>query len=332
MNVYQPLIEKFLYSELPVGPVRQSVRFEALSDELFGTKQRRYGPMPPPERQAAVRDVLREADGGGTLTLVVPWGPSKHRPGDVLDVLEFTAVRQLRCLADGMARMGQGVRFVFRLDDLTDLFLLGADDPGRRKQIDDYSSAFVHLTRQVLGATAEFVFESDKTSYPDFAGAADTFRTVFYNYLRGHTTVVTLAEIGWKGGIADEQRAYYKEAFGKLYPSDDPDYRLATYFAATLARVKVGVTGVEPGTMFVVAAFNHPIPGTPVTTPRVHYRTLPERHTNAHHAPWNARGFLRIGDDGQASPRFVTPADAPNLIPCTTEFAGVKIATPFTVE
>lgn len=50
MTTYSELIETFMHLQAPLS-TNQTVRFEAIVAAVFGTKQRRFGPMPSPEIQ-----------------------------------------------------------------------------------------------------------------------------------------------------------------------------------------------------------------------------------------------------------------------------------------
>lgn len=63
--------------------------------------------------------------------------------------------------------------------------------------------------------------------------------------------------------------------------------------------------------------------------PRVHYRTLQERHTNTHKSPWLARGYLLIEEDGTITPRFIEPGMEDRLIPNMIEAGGAMISAPY---
>lgn len=58
---YESIVDQFLYAELPIMKVDPCVRFEAIAAEVFGSKQRRYGPMPSPEVQVSIRDIIRKS-------------------------------------------------------------------------------------------------------------------------------------------------------------------------------------------------------------------------------------------------------------------------------
>jgi hypothetical protein len=324
---FQQLIERYLYESFPLTPAGSAVRFEAISAAVLGTKQRRVGPALPPEAQVKVREVIRSAE-RGTLEIFSPWGASKQDYWRGLDVAEVSAVKQLACLGHDLARYGQDVRFSFRLEDHTDRYLLG-DTQARRDAIGSYVTNFTKLTSLVLPGS-QVLLESDATRYEQFRDTADGFFEAFLRHVQAPTdeTLRGLKEIGWQGTIPEAQRRYYADAYKALgYHEGLYAEMTAKYFAATLARVKLGAVRA-PKSPFVLVAFTHPVPENPVGTPRVHYRTIPERFTHAHKSPWLARGYLRVAEDGTVTPRFADEATR-GLVPNTINWHGVRIETDY---
>src|SRR6185437_1565061 len=109
MTPYTRLIETFCQTQIPLS-TNQRVRFEAIVAAILGTKQRRYGPLPAPETQVKIRDVVRNATGSiyksdatmsgsnNKITFYLPWGARKQDDNQGIDILEFMALRQLLCL------------------------------------------------------------------------------------------------------------------------------------------------------------------------------------------------------------------------------------------
>jgi hypothetical protein len=64
--------------------------------------------------------------------------------------------------------------------------------------------------------------------------------------------------------------------------------------------------------MFLELSFHGITPGLPKDRAqrRVHYRTIPCNITKLHNAPWRAKGYLLIGEDGQALPKLGCFGDA----------------------
>lgn len=335
--MYGDAVLRFFYEAVPTLPVPPEVKFEAISAAVFGSKQRRYGPMPVPEVQVGVRDILRDAidKRGGVLDVFAPWGASKQGDGDPLDVLEFMAMKQLACMREELARFGVRLVFHFRLEDLTDRWLF-SDGPvakieARRDQITKYVGDFKALAGWVL-PDAQIRTEGDFVGWHEFRDTAERYTSMFYRVIRGAAGPETLEPIGWKGGIPQSQRDYYLQTYQHLYPGQDHEKILARYFAAAMARGKLGAVAL-PTDPFVFVTFAHPVPNDPVRKNRLYFRTLPERYTHQHFSPWLAKGYLRVTPDGQCSPRFVGADKVEDrLTPYTARFADATVSAPYLEE
>lgn len=319
---YGDIVTKFFFEALPTMQVAPAVRFEAISAAVFGTKQLRYGPLPPPEVQVTVREALRR---DGPVLFFVPWGVAKQEPGAKLDVLEFMALRQLRCVRDTLARYGVESRFVFRLDDNSDRWNLGEDRGG---DIDEYADDFRLLILEVLGTDGLARRESQLAGYADFRATAERLTPVFFKVITKAADPSALAEIGWKGGLPQEQLDYYYAAYRQFYPGQDHQYIAAKYFASALTRHKLGATAVPTGP-HVAVSFFRPVPGHPLAGNRVYYRTLPERYTHQHKAPWGGRGYLEVSADGACAPKYVEKEVAGRLTDHAVQIGGVTVAAPY---
>lgn len=331
MTTYSELIETFMHLQAPLS-TNQTVRFEAIVAAVFGTKQRRFGPMPSPEIQVAVRDIVRLSE--PNMTFFMPWGSRKQNDGQPLDVMEFMALQQLYCLKEELLRLGVASKYVFRLEDLTDRYLF--PNPGGASEIQSaqYSSAFMQLGSKMLGDTS-FQLESMRAPWNEFEQLADTYAPVFYKFLRGEEGLRSLQEIGWTGALPPEQQEYYTNAFRSYWPNaEGVDYKweMAKYFAATLARVKLKATGAPSGTPHLLIAFTHPVPGNPVAKTRLHYRTIPQRYTNNHRSPWIGKGYFEIDEANQVTPKSAGVNEKLDFQTNVVEFAGVKIQADYVLK
>lgn len=310
---YTNMITRFLYEAVPLPSVSAEVKFEALAAEVFGTKQQRFGGMPTPEVQVQVRDVLRR---DGPIEFLIPWGASKQQDVMNLDVAEFCALKQLRCLVESLRRYGKEAVFTFRIEDLTDLYLFGK---GRKEQIDKYVDDLTRLIHLFL-PEAQPRLESFFTDDYSFQKMAGSMAPIFYKYLIGETPIASLKELGWKGEIPLAQREYYLKQYALFYPGGNHLFELAKYFAATLTRVRQGAV-CAPKNPFILIAFTHPVPENPINTPRIYYRTMPEKHTNTHKSPWLSKGVFRMGDY-TVTPRF---HQGETLVRNTIKYDGIEI-------
>lgn len=316
MQTYEDLISKFIFENFPALPVKGSIKFEAIVSEIIGSKQRRFGPLPSPEIQVAVRDYVRDNE---TLHFFLPWGASKQDDGATIDIAELMALKQLLCLKESLARYNREAVFHFRIETLTDRYLFG---PSRFRQIRDYAAAFQSLAKDILGCQTQPIMEGQLATSMEFNERADFYAPVFYNYLKGSVGIDRLVDIGWTGTIPQEQQDYYYHSYKIFYPNKDHQWELARYFAATLARVKLKATAA-PSVPHIVIAFTHPVPGSPVSKARLHYRAIPEKYTNHHRSPWLSQACFEIGEDNSCTPKFVNPGD--RLCPNVIDINGIKV-------
>lgn len=327
---YGDVVMRFFYEQVPAFPVAPEVKFEAISAAVFGTKQRRMGPMPPPEVQVGVRDVIRHAmfEGNGVLKVFAPWGASKQADGAPLDVLEFMALKQLACMREELARFGLKTEFSFRLENLTDMVLFG---DGRVNQINRYVESFYALAKTVLPG-AKVNKESFFVDWSDFKYRTDVLTTAFYRVLKDIDPPEKLDEYGWKGGIPKSQADYYLQTYRHLYPGEDHEMILAKYLAAALARKTMGATAT-PKDPFLFVTFAHAVPNDPVRNNRLYFRTLPEKYTHQHFAPWLTNGYLKVSSEGVCAPRYVSADKMEGrLTEYTADLDGAKVFAPYSEE
>lgn len=318
---YGDIVSRFFYEAVPTLAVSPSVRFEAISAAVLGTKQLRYGPLPTPEVQTTIRAVLRDV---AVVDFFVPWGAVKQETTAKLDVLEFMALRQLACVRDALTRFGVASRFHFRLDDNSDRYLLGED---RVPQIAEYTLSFEKLVEAVLpGAWVNR--ETKYATYEEFRSEAEKLTPAFYRVIKGLDDPSALAKVGWKGAIPQEQLDYYYAAYRVFYPGQDHAHIAAKYFAGALTRHRLKATTLPPGP-HVSVSFSKPVPGHPLAGNRVFYRTLPERYTHHHKAPWGGRGFMAVTPDGLCGPRYVEAEAADRLTEHVVRVGDAEVAAPY---
>jgi hypothetical protein len=321
-NTYEGLIEEFLYQQSPFATTPQ-VRFEAISTAVFGSKQRRFGPMPPVEVQASVREILRKS--GDHIQFFLPWGSRKQHEGEGLDVMEFMAIKQLACLQVDLQRIGVNSSFQFRIEDITDYWLF---DFPYSPQVDQYASDLRKLIQGMLEGSNP-ILETDLVQYHQFHEEAKVNQSLFLDYLHGNDkdAFAKLTERGWRGEITPAQREYYFRQYTQYWPSYDRlqlNNELAKYFASSLARVQLNARALPQGE-FVFITFGHPVPDNPNAPNRIFYRTIPERFTNNHRSPWLAKGYLAINERNQVVPKSAGYNEKLNFIEHSVNVNGVQV-------
>lgn len=325
---YKHLISKFLYQQVPTKSVKSSVRFDAITDAIIGTKQLRYGPKPSPEVQVGVRDILRLSE--DCINFFVPWASRKQETGADVDVLEFVALRQLAGVRDTLLSYGVQSKFHFRLEDATDAILFNevAELEEDTSQINKYAQCFTSLAKQVLPGCSV----RKETDMMDM----NVFRDKVHS-------IAPELRITWAGGpvpgylkvpFSQDQINYFLDLYAKIYPQDSfllRTHQLSTYFGCAIARRELGATAT-PTDPFVFVTFSHPVPDDPVRNNRLYYRTLPERYTNTHKPAWMSRGYFMINEtDETITPRYRGDIDESKIIKGDIFWEGIQLCADYAV-
>jgi hypothetical protein len=307
---YATVLANFLAQEFPGSVSNAEAVFEAVCSEVFGTKQHRYGPMPSVEQQVAVREIIRSyMDSGDPIEVLVPWGSSKQ--ADVnLDVLELSALRSIHCLSERVKRhYAPGIRVSIRVEDATDMVLF---DPSFYGKINTYAVTMVKLVQALGYKEITVKRETELMSTPDFHEHVRDLTPWIAEYMNAADRIgsekametdayQTMKRLGWKGNIPLEQRSYYKRSYRIFYPDkteEEINESASVYFACSLVRRLMNGTGAPVG-QHIQLCYNLPVPGIPwkMAANRLYYRTVPERFTNRHKAPWIGRGYIEIASD-----------------------------------
>jgi hypothetical protein len=290
MNPYHDIIATMLEIEFPGQALNCDTVFEAVTQQLVGTKQARNGPTPSPETLVSIRSVVREAmRDNKPVPILVPWGASKQ--GNYgLDIAEVMALKQLECLRTRVTQHYEpGIDLRVRLEDATDTILFPPD----KRKIEQYVADFKALREVVSPATA-VVLESNILNLTGWGKAAHLLQETLVG--NEGAAVELECDYGWVGGVPQNQQDYYLRTYQHLYPDETPELhkrRLAEYLAVAVLRKHQGATGAAPGTTPLVLSFvnharhdDHPR--------RLYYRTLPERYQHTHYAPWLGKGYIKI--------------------------------------
>jgi hypothetical protein len=309
-------ILKFICHEYPVAAIGDNESIvDNVADEIIGTGQARSGSKPNPESYVAIRQVVRNSvELDRPIPILVPAGPKKPLIGESVDVAEMSALRMLSCLNDRVTKYwSPGVSFRVRLEDVTGWFLEG-HVPGVNESIATYLQDFEALIDVLeLEKVITPVRESSMMEFNDFKALTLEIAEPMGEFVKqtdgGFDNFENLAawkklnELGWKGEIPAEQRNFYRDRFAKLIPDMSPaeiETHMVNYLASTLARVKLGATGVDKDWKGAIQLnFAPPVPGIPrsLVSTRVHYRTAPLGMTKRHVPYWRAKGFLKVNGE-----------------------------------
>lgn len=295
-----------------------------LEEAVYASGEIRYGSKPEPEHVVFVRDIMRKyMEEKRPIPVLVPFGSIKAKFNEKLDIAELGAINQMMALQARVIKFYEpGLQMVVRMEDTSGYELFALED--KANDVVKYTEAYIHGFRdlvKILGASSyiHVVFESEMEKSMMFKDEVVRLVPAFYNYLEA-TDKNGLIEImeerlikempefkalmteGWNGVVPKVQRDHYYRAYGKLYNGDEilMRTRLAMYFAGSLVRHKLDMTGKQSMWThgFIQLAFVPPIPGIPdgYNKNYIYYRTMPESKCRSHMPPWRAKGYLRIND------------------------------------
>jgi hypothetical protein len=336
---YAGVISNLLATTFPGSSKSSKSVLEAIFAEVLGTKQHRYGPTPDPETQVSIRHVVRTAvDQGKPIPILVPWGGSKQGPYGV-DLADLMALRQIQCLYDRVkSHYTPSIEAVLRVENRTDDVLFSGV-PGWSEKTQAYTTNLMTLGNALhLPAIRAIRPESELFPHSLFREKIAQNLTPLSLAIQGDPS--KLATIGWNSGMDPEKVDYYRRAYAKFYPQERPfehDERIALYFAAAMSRRQLGGMGDPTDWMgnYLTLSFSPPVP-TVSTERRIFYRTIPERYTNQHRAPWIGKGYIRIRGN-EATPAIAGwDGDGLDYHPMTVQVSGmgltVSVQTDYVVE
>jgi hypothetical protein len=330
---YHTLIEQFLVSQFPTQvKLSKSGVVDAVTNELFGTNQNRYGPKPSAEYQVAMREVVKYyTDRFLRIPILVPWGSRKPHVTGSVDVAELSALKQLDCLRQRIEHIYPlGIDMRIRVEDASGNYLFEDEGVPSRLAVEHYTEDFTRLVK-VLGLDwyMKAVPESTLFNENTMKYKADEMLPDFIAYLAvtdGNVEMgvedvpsfQNLKERGWKGEIPMAQREYYFSRYGSLYPNlnrKDAITKLARYFASSLARVQMKGRGddIQWEGKYLQVTFVPPVPGAPdsIFNKTLYYRTVPLHFGASHMPPWRAKGYLRVHNDNTVEPKISSWVNAP---------------------
>lgn len=364
---YGEVLSRYFQQEFPtVGDINTTDLLEILTTIIVGTKEVRYGPIPPAEGLVVIRKAIKTAiDNQAPIPILVPWGSIKANFSPDIDVAEISAINRLSCLVQSIKKYYPiGVEMIVRIEDQSGytLFALEGDQSMIKANIDSYSEKFfllfgILLPENVLDSITP-ILESNMKNAEQFNIVFKENVSLMEDYLVDSMDIVknspkraydlpsyqNLLARGWRGIISTEQRMHYLSAYERLYP----DWhivtmikRLALYFAGALTRHQLGMTGKQSHwTDFIQLAFIPPIKGLPegYNHNYIYYRTLPMSSARTHIPAWRAKGYFKI-QGNTLTPKLTTFSDAEliqKLIPASVSLSNgintVRVQTDYLLE
>lgn len=318
---YGSVISRFAKLEFPSRIAQGSDLVDVLTEEVFGTRNTRYGPKPSVESQVMIRDVLRgKVVQGKPIPFMVPWGSEKPSGGGV-DIAELGALKMMKCLSDRIsAHYEPGAVFRVRFEDASAPYLFYEEPDVAWNRAREYVEQMEKVMRVLGIGTVHSAAESLYTTVPLFNAKADVILPSMEDYISA--LVMGQHDIaweglrwleckGWKGAISVDTVNHFMHQYARLYPLKSVVERvhvLARYYASAWARMQLGVRGDDPkwDGQFLDLAFVPPVPGTEGKfMKRVYYRTLPMDYTSLHIAPWRAKGYLEIDEQTDVTPKLM---------------------------
>lgn len=333
-------LHEFVSRELtcisPVPEVKGESLAMTLVREIVGTGQCRSTSCPSAENQAEMMKLTQRCiDQSIPIPVLVPMGPKKPVIGKGIDIAEVCALKTLAALRRRiLTRYPHGVNFFFREEDVTGWHLEG-EIPQIHECIDNYLSGFELLIKALgYGLFMTPFRESKLTELGTYVQRASSIEPLLHEYIEETDreglsdferllSYQRLSAIGWQGPIPLDQRDFYRQRYGLLYPDRGPrevDAMMVRYLATTLTRYQVHAAfPPEIASGYFQLNFAPPVPGSPksLSMTRVYWRPLP---TSVHKCAtpfWRAKGYLREESDRSFCPNLGSWREALPLTPNT---------------
>jgi hypothetical protein len=312
---YSSVICGYFNKEFPNLKITNGQLLEILAEILLGTKETRFGPLPVPEHQVVIRDIIRKAvEANKPIPVLVPFGGIKANKTGEIDVAEVQAIKRLMTLYEHVQRhYNPGLYFNVRIEDVNAVWLYGDDS---RAEIQTYSYALKTLI-EILGDDRGIhaVRESDLMTEAEYFRIAQHIQPILFDYIissEGDSSRLgqgvmfeALVELGWKGVIPYEQRDFYVDRYQRLYPGitrNEALRYLSVYLAGSKARYDLKANAAPNfGFGAIQLNYSQPVPGAPTNmfNNTLYYRTLPMSEARSHMPAWRAKGYLKISESGE---------------------------------
>jgi hypothetical protein len=309
---YAVAITHFVEHSFPQLGISSQTQLEGILAVFLGTKNCRLGPMPNIESQVEMLKVIRSfVTRSLAIPVLIPGAAVKVPPrlDASLDLAEVSVMKTLMRLQQQVkVYYIPGFHFVYRAEDLTE-YVISEHVQNLDSYIDPYVEGMRKLARILSMDYFQVQRESQTMQKDEFINRVHTLTPYLLDYLERSTGLAGsyptgetwLRKQGFNGLISPEARSYYYERYRKHYPNmHEADYRheLAKYMSSVITRVQLHGIGVEGPHLEIAMVPSSP--DMPKVTTRVMYRTVPLNHTERHIMPWNAKGILKINEQGNA--------------------------------
>lgn len=319
-GVHSNDILKYFLRELPSISINSSDLLEVIYTILIGTKETRYGSIPPPEHLVKIREVIKNAIYHKlSIPILVPFGGIKADKSGHIDVAEFNAIQRLVSLYKCIQKYyTPSIHVNVRIENINAMYLYGVESTD---SIVNYSQNLFNLIK-ILGKDTEIhpTPESTLIDFSQYTEAAGKIYPSLIKFLLAaetdgdyYTALSELKNLGWKGEIPREQREFYIDRYSRLYPGlgmVDYSIMMAKYFAGSKARYDLNANMV-PATAkqvggFIQLNYTQPVPGAPTTmfNNTLYYRTLPLSEARTHMPAWRSKGYLKLDEHGNAKSKI----------------------------
>lgn len=314
------IIRHIMKDYLPAAVKAKNDLVEILSEVILGTKETRYGPIPPPEHLVVIRDVIRKSvEKGVPIPMLVPFGGIKANKTGEVDLAEVAAIKRLDTLNSCVKQFYKpGLRINVRVEDVNAIYLYGKE---YEAVIGLYTESLVDVMRVIASPLwMRPAMESELMNPDQYYDYSELYRVPLEEYILSSDNsqgdlgqgkaYQQLLELGWTGIVPFEQREFYVNRYSNLYPGIERGEALkmlARYFAGSKARYTLNARGNPleewyEGIGYIQLNYTQPVPGAPTTlfNNTVYYRTLPASEARTHMPAWRAKGYLKIYEDGSA--------------------------------
>lgn len=313
-------------------PEYNGATVDIITNLLFATKNIRFGPKSSVESQYRIRQIVKQAVvANKPVPVLVPWGSIKADFSPGLDIAELHALITLSELNKRVKQyFSPGLDINIRIEDLSGVSLFQLEEDFVKEDSWKYCDDLETLINMMGNLNP--VRESSMENSGEFELRANANTQLILTYLKESKDLIkvnpsgcimlqsykNLKANGWKGIISNEQREHYFHCYRGIYHDQSEEFmykRLALYFGGSLARFQLHMTGTnyEWHSNYIQIVFVPPVMGAPegYNDNYLYYRTIPMNQCRTHHAPWRAKGYFLINDEGCMTAKLSTFSNPP---------------------